>query len=137
MPGRFRLGHGRGRGGGACPQPIRGFIQPALLLLLHMQPTHGYGLMEGLRGIGFHNYPVDSSVVYRTLRQLEETGMVNSDWDTEITAGPPRRVYRLTEAGHQYLGDWVADLRATDSVLHSFLDAYDTHLREGRGEHHG
>ena len=136
MPRRFGMGRGRGRGRGAGPQPIRGFIQPALLLLLHMQPTHGYGLMEGLQEIGFRDYPVDSSVVYRTLRQLEEAGMVTSGWDTDVTAGPPRRVYHLTEAGHRYLGDWVTDLRATDSALHSFLDAYDTHLREGKGEHH-
>ena len=133
--GRGRGGRGRGRRG-AGPLPIRGFVQPALLLLLHIEPQHGYGLIEGLNGIGFGDYPVDSSAIYRKLRQLEEAGMVTSDWDTEITSGPPRRVYRLTASGDEYLAAMVADLRATDTVLHSFLEAYDGHLRDGQGEHH-
>jgi DNA-binding PadR family transcriptional regulator len=85
--------------------------------------------------VGFGNYPVDSSAIYRILRQLETAGMVTSRWDTESTAGPPRRVYCLTEAGNQYLAAWVGDLRATDGILHHFLDAYDMHMRESNGEH--
>jgi PadR family transcriptional regulator PadR len=71
-------------------------------------------------------------MVYRILRQLEEEGIVVSDWETEGTGGPPRRVYRLTEKGDGYLADWVADLRETDRLLHTFLDAYDAQHREGR-----
>ena len=134
--GRRRLRRGRGWGRGAGPRPIVGFIEPALLLLLHMAPMHGYGLIEGLKEIGFGQYPVDSSVIYRTLRLLEAGGTVISDWETEATAGPPRRVYQLTEDGVHYLRDWVTDLRATDAVLHRFLDAYDKHIQEGEGEHH-
>ena len=126
MPRRFRGRRGRRRGAeGACPQRIRGFIEPALLLLLHMGPKHGYALMEGLPEIGFAEYPADSSAIYRTLRSLEESGIVSSDWDTESSGGPPRRVYELTPEGEEYLARWVADLRATDRVLHSFLEAYD------------
>lgn len=125
-----------GRGGGVYPQRIRRFVEPALLLLLHIRPSHGYGLIEGLQTVGFGNYPVDPSAIYRILRQLEAAGMVTSRWDTEATAGPPRRVYCLTEAGDRCLASWVADLRATDSILHRFLDAYDTHMRENTGEYH-
>lgn len=135
MPPGFRRRHGRG-GPGGYPQRIQRFAEAALLLLLHMRPTHGYGLMEGLQEIGFGDYPLDSSVVYRTLRHLEHAGLVTSDWDTESTSGPPRRVYRLTEAGDHYLAAWVADLRATDEVLHGFLEAYDGHMQKGKGEHH-
>ena len=123
-------------GQGPCPQRIHRFVEPALLLLLHIQPTHGYDLLEGLQNVGFQDYPVDSSVVYRTLRQLEEVGMVISDWDTAGAFGPPRRVYRLTEAGRIYLADWVADLEATDRVLHSFLQAYKQHIAVEDDEHH-
>lgn len=130
--GRGRGGRGRGRGGrGQGPQRIQGFIEPALLLLLHMDPTHGYGLVEGLPKVGFGNYPVDSSFIYRTLRGLEEDGMIVSDWDTESSAGPPRRVYRLTPEGREYLAAWVDDLRATDRVLHEFLEAYDRRITNG------
>jgi PadR family transcriptional regulator PadR len=119
-----------------CPRRIRRFVEPALLLLLHINATHGYDLMEGLQVLGFEDYPVDSSAVYRTLRQLEAAGMVTSEWDTASTAGPPRRVYYLMEAGHHYLVTWVADLRATDRILHKFLEAYDAHMKEDKGEYH-
>jgi DNA-binding PadR family transcriptional regulator len=58
---------------------------------------------------------------------------VESEWDTESSAGPARRVYRLTEAGRRYLVDWVEELRETDSALHHFLAAYDRHIKGGRG----
>ena len=81
--------------------------------------------MEGLGTMGFGDYPIDFSGVYRTLRSLEDDGMVASDWDLEVTAGPPRRVYTITAEGKAHLMAWVDDLRATDSVLHAFLEAYD------------
>ena len=91
--------------------------------------------MEGLKEFGFAENPVDSSVVYRTLRAMEAAGLVASTWDT-TGAGPSRRVYRITAEGDRYLAQWVADLRVTDRVLHGFLSAYDKHIREGAGEHH-
>ncbi len=131
MPQRNR----RGRRG-ACPKRISRFIEPALLFLLCRQPLHGYALMDGLASLGFDRYPVDFSAVYRTLRRLEEAGMVESDWDVEISAGPPRRVYQIRPEGQRFLARWVEDLRATDRLLHRFLDAYETevgsHQKEGR-----
>jgi poly-beta-hydroxybutyrate-responsive repressor len=112
------------------PRRIRRFIEPALLLLLHGSPTHGYGLIEGLRDLGLESYPVDPSAVYRILYDLEAKGMLVSEQDAEQSAGPPRRVYALTEAGDAYLRAWVEELRATDRMLHRFLDAYGAHQRE-------
>jgi PadR family transcriptional regulator PadR len=120
----------RGREGGVRPRRIRQFIEPALLLLLHGGPNHGYGLIEGLRDLGLEDYPVDPSAVYRILYDLEAQGILTSTQDAEQSAGPPRRVYRLTEAGDVYLSAWMEELRATDRMLHRFLDAYDTHQRE-------
>ena len=36
---------------------------------------------------------------------------MKSDWDTEIAAGSPRRMYTITALGEDYLADWVKDLR--------------------------
>ena len=135
MSPRYRGGRGP-HGRGPCPQRIQRFVEPALLLLLHQQPTHGYDLIEGLAHVGFVGYPVDTSVIYRTLRALEEQGMVTSNWETAETAGPPRRIYRLTPAGDAYLSAWIEDLQATDRVLHAFLEAYHSHMRHGKGEYH-
>jgi len=66
--------------------------------------------MEGLGSLGLERYPTDSSVFYRALRRLENAGIVKSDWDTEIAAGPPRRMYTITASGEDFLADWVEDL---------------------------
>jgi PadR family transcriptional regulator PadR len=108
----------------ACPRRIRRFVEPCLLLLLHRDQTHGYDLLEGLKEFSVNQTPVDSSVVYRTLREMEQAELVVSAWETEGT-GPPRRVYSITPLGDEYLTGWVEDLRETDRVLHVFLIAYD------------
>lgn len=136
MPGGWRRGWRSGHGTPRWRRIAR-FVQPCLLLLLHQGPAHGYNLMESLKELGFAEDPVDSGTVYRSLREMEEEGLVASEWDTEASAGPARRVYRLTAEGDRALAWWVAGLRETDRVLHRFLQAYDRHMEEGQGEHHG
>jgi PadR family transcriptional regulator PadR len=133
MPHRRRR-RGRGRGGRFAGGSIRRFLEPVLLLLLHKGAGHGYELVSALEPYGLGD--VAPGPVYRTLRELEAAGLVQSEWDTQSSAGPARRVYRLTDAGHGYLADWAENLRETDSVLHHFLTAYDRHMKEGTGEHH-
>ncbi len=114
---------------GGRPGRIRRFIEPAVLLLLHQGPAHGYGLAEGLQALGLGDYPVDVSAIYRALYHLEALGMVTSRVEAEGSAGPPRRIYALTEAGDAYLRAWIEDLRATERLLRQFLEAYDAHTR--------
>jgi PadR family transcriptional regulator PadR len=111
----------------AVPRRIHRFLEPCLLLLLHCNEVHGYELMEGLNSFGFDQKPVDSSTVYRMLRELEGREFVTSRWETD-TSGPARRLYSLTAEGDRYLARWVEDLRETDRVLHDFLTTYDAHM---------
>ena len=115
----------RHRFGKPCPQRIGRFLEPCLLLLLCKSEVHGYELQSELLQFGFDENPVDLSTVYRMLRALEDRGLVISRWDTQ-TSGPPRRMYRLTDAGRTDLESWIADLRATDRILHHFLRRYDS-----------
>ncbi len=117
------------RGMGQAHQ-IRGFVEPCLLLLLHRDETHGYDMLEQLEEFGLGQETVDSSVVYRYLRDMEVRGLVISTWDTE-GGGPPRRVYQLTPEGDQYLAWWIGGLRRTRELLDQFLRAYDAHMRLG------
>jgi PadR family transcriptional regulator PadR len=127
MPyGRRRWRNGDGTE--ACPRHIHRFLEPCLLLLVHCQEIHGYELVDGLKPFGFERNPVDTSTVYRFLRDMESRGFVTSRWDTS-SAGPARRVYQTTEEGKRYLAWWVDDLRETDRVLHHFLDTYDSHMQ--------
>ena len=124
----------RRRGRGQFSGEIRRFLEPVLLLLLHQGASHGYELVGALEPFGLGG--MAPGPVYRTLRDLEAMGLVQSEWDTQSTAGPARRVYNLTEAGHHHLAGWVKRLRETDNILHRFLTAYDQHIEEGTGEHH-
>jgi poly-beta-hydroxybutyrate-responsive repressor len=105
-----------------------------LLLLLHHGPAHGYPLLEQLSEYGLAD--VDSSSVYRTLRDMEEQGWVTSSWEEEETEGPPRRVYRLTALGDEVLALWTQDLYETRDMIDYLLGAYRRHMAEGTGEHH-
>lgn len=117
---RWRRGGGHG---GACPRRITRFLEPCLLLLLREDATHGYNLLDALRRFGFAPGMVDASVVYRVLREMEEAGWVSSQWDT-AGSGPPRRVYRVTPEGEEYLAAWIADLRRTRDEIDQFVEAY-------------
>jgi PadR family transcriptional regulator PadR len=119
-------GHHReqGESGSCCPPGgrVRGFIQPWLLLLLAQKPTHGYELMERLDQD--EEAPgADPGLLYRTLRQLEQDGLVRSTWDTE-GRGPARRVYEITDEGMEYLHAWAVDIRRTRERLDRFLAEY-------------
>jgi len=131
---RGRHRRGRGRGGSLAGGAIRRFLEPCLLLLLHQGASHGYELVGALSPFGLGD--MAPGPVYRTLRELEAAGLVQSEWDTESSGGPARRVYRLTEPGHQHLVDWVEGLRETDLVLHHFLTTFDRHMTDGQGEYH-
>lgn len=124
-------GYGRRMMGG-CPQPrrISRFLEPALLLLLYEKPSHAYALVNNLDTLGMEAYPADISAIYRILYDLEAQGMITSSVEAEGSAGPPRRIYTLTEAGEVYLKAWVQELRQTDQMLHRFLEVYDAHVKE-------
>ena len=125
MRRRGRRGHNR--------RAVR-TLEPALLLLLHYGPAHGYTLLAQLREFGLGD--PNPSVVYRMLRDMEEKGWVTSTWDVKQTQGPPRRVYRITVLGDEVLARWVQDLEESKMRIAYLSEAYHRHMKEGGGAHH-
>ena len=109
-------------------------LEPALLLLLHHGPAHGYTLLEQLEPFGLSG--LNPSVVYRALREMEAREWVTSTWDEEETQGPPRRVYCIAAEGDDALRLWAEDLEETRQRIDHLLTAYERHMEEGEGEHH-
>lgn len=89
-------------------------LSTSLLAFLKNWNAYGYELNRRLASSGLPS--CDSGTVYRTLRQLERTGMVSSFWDTSEN-GPARRMYSLTRAGELFLENWLEVLRNYQSVL--------------------
>jgi DNA-binding PadR family transcriptional regulator len=109
-------------------------LEPALLLLLHHRPAHGYTLIEQLRAFDLGD--MNPSVIYRALRDMEERGWISSSRDEEETQGPPRRVYQLDSLGHEVLEWWMRDLGDTRRIIDQLLHTFQRHMEEGQGEHH-
>lgn len=99
----------------------RNFLRPALLLLLREQPAHGYDLLERLPTLGLPGD--DPGGLYRTLRRLEQDGLVSSSWEPS-SSGPDRRSYRLTRAGTEQLHRCAKELAALQETLGDFLARY-------------
>jgi PadR family transcriptional regulator PadR len=103
------------------PWAPKNLLVPYLLLALNYYRAHGYLLQQYLRTLGF--FGVDITTIYRTLRQMEKQGLVNSAWDTEAQ-GPARRVYGLTDAGRLFLESWAAALGQYRESLDRFFRLY-------------
>jgi len=112
-------------GGRRCRQRrVMSFMEPCLLVMLRRGPAHGYSLLNGLGEFGFDAAALDPSLVYRALREIEESGLAASNWAAE-SLGPQRRVYRITPEGEGYLAQWIADLRRTRLEIDRLLAAYE------------
>lgn len=107
---------------------VMGFLRPVLLFLLTRENAHGYSLLDGLTEFGFNSNRLDPSLVYRTLREMEESGWIASHIGEE-SRGPQRRVYQLQPEGKTYLAELVNGLRRRRDEINNLLQTYDQELK--------
>jgi PadR family transcriptional regulator, regulatory protein PadR len=109
------------------PEPAaltpRSFLRPCLLLLLREERAHGYDLLERLGPFGWTFSASDPGRLYRTLRRLEEEGLVHSYWEPS-REGPSRRVYDITGAGMEELQGSAKALVETRRRIQVLLSRY-------------
>ena len=94
-----------------------------MLVLLAGGGAHGYAIIGDLEEMGIANGSVDVGQVYRTLRDLEEAGLVTSAWSTDAQ-GPQRRAYELTAAGYAALDEWAAVMTERERLIAEFDARY-------------
>jgi PadR family transcriptional regulator PadR len=102
---------------------MRLILRPALLLLLAEGDSHGYELMDQLDSIGFDTEFLDSSIIYRDLRDMEEIGLIQSSWDDD-SKGPKRRVYQIKEEGFSRLSGWLEGLEQVQNQIEILQERY-------------
>jgi PadR family transcriptional regulator len=105
----------------------RNWLVPVALVTLRKKSSHGYELMERAVELGFE--AINPGTVYRTLRRMEKDGLCESKWGM-TSAGPPRRMYSITDAGEAYLDLWAKSLEQYQQATDAFLQAY---KKSGRG----
>ena len=109
------------------PHPSHGkrerYIQPSILMGLNDRSSYGYELIQNIHKFGFLEGQAPPGMIYRHLRQLEEDGLVSSEWETEGT-GPAKRVYRITADGKEMLTVWIAYMKSRMQKLRGFIELY-------------
>lgn len=100
------------------------FLEVCLLLLLYDEVGYGYGLIEQLEYFGFSQDELNVSTLYRTLRKMEQEGLVSSLWE-EGGQGPRRRVYEITESGKRNLGQWIKILEIRKARIEKLILKYE------------
>ncbi|HEX9707103.1 MAG TPA: PadR family transcriptional regulator, partial [Steroidobacteraceae bacterium] len=66
--------------------------------------------------------PVKQGALYPVLRQLSANGLLASRIVPSY-AGPPRRYYRITEAGRVTLAEWRGIWRSTRNFVDGFTES--------------
>ncbi len=85
---------------------------------------HGYALVARLNALGVAANEVDAGAIYRTLRDLEGSGLVESHW-TAPDVGASRRDYILTDAGRASLAEWAAVMHERARLVGAFLSEFE------------
>ena len=102
---------------------LQHYMQPSILLALKMKPSYGYELIQQIPQFGFVEGQVPPGMIYRHLREMEDNGLVLSEWETE-GAGPAKRVYQLTAEGLEVLEFWIGYMRNQTERLMKFIEMY-------------
>ncbi|MFC5924756.1 PadR family transcriptional regulator [Micromonospora vulcania] len=85
-------------------QLLRGALDMCMLALLVKEPAHGYELVRRLNAAGLGT--VGYGTVYPLLTRMRRLGFVVDEVE-DSPAGPPRKVYVVTQEGHGRLIAWT------------------------------
>lgn len=81
------------------------------------QVQYGYSLRQAL---ALRGMPIEEGTLYPLLRRLEGQGLLASEW--KIEDGPPRRYYRLNDAGEALLVELTATWNALVGTMAGLLE---------------
>lgn len=101
----------------------KGAVELAILALLACGEMYGAEIVERLAVLP--GLAVTSGTVYPLLGRLKRAGLVDSIW-RESPVGPPRKYYRLAEAGSRDLAGMSAAWRDLSSAIDSLLQGVDS-----------
>ncbi len=103
-------------------QMRRGTLQYCVLAVLDESERYGFDLVRALGEVD--GMVTSEGTIYPLLSRLRRDGLVESTW-RESPTGPPRRYYRLTDAGQEALDAFRSEWRR-------FRDAVDHFVGEER-----
>ncbi len=102
----------------------RVLVRPWALLLIAEAPRHGYELVQRLHELGF-DWGSPSGPIYRELRTLFEEGLLQACLGEGRPAGPRRKVYELTPAGHNELARLVEAAKSLSTISLELVERHE------------
>ena len=91
-----------------------------ILGLLTQQPMSGYDIKRFLKGLSWLIGSPSGGSLYPVLRALRQEGLVTVEVVPNADR-PPRKIYSVTEAGHQTLQAWIEQPIAANAPLRAFV----------------
>jgi len=70
-----------------------------ILAVLEEGAAHGYAIAREIDRRCEGDIVLRDGALYPALRALEDDGLIVGEWQTQESGGPPRKIYRLTDAG--------------------------------------
>jgi PadR family transcriptional regulator PadR len=101
-----------------------GLVGLVLLAVLSQaeEDLYGYQIAKRLQHLSDGSSPVKQGALYPVLRQLSANGLLASRIVPSYS-GPPRRYYRITEAGRRTLAEWRDIWHATRNFVDEFTES--------------
>ncbi len=100
-----------------------GIVSLVLLSILAAadEPLYGYQIAKQLEREGAGTAIMKQGTLYPVLRSLCAGGFLDSEVQPSVS-GPPRRYYRITEAGHTVLAQWKHAWGTTRDFVDAILE---------------
>ncbi len=105
-------------------QMRKGLVEPCVLAALRDGEAYGYQILQRLGSA--ESLGISESTVYPVLARLAAEELVRVR-QAPSPAGPPRRYYRLTPAGHARLAEMTASWRQVASAVDELLEEKKRH----------
>jgi PadR family transcriptional regulator PadR len=94
----------------------KGVLELCVLALLSRQDSYAYEIASRLA----EGIDMGEGTIYPLMRRLQTEGLVDT-YLVESSSGPPRKYYRLTQAGKTSFAaqkaEWTAFARAVEAIL--------------------
>ena len=116
-------GQALGRGKGQRGLGVMGLLRPSILIQLSQEDLHGYALLEGVEKFNFDIDRVDPSLIYRTLKKMEEDGLLES-YQGEESLGPKRKIYHILPKGEENLSNLIKSLNQRKNEINNLIKSY-------------
>ena len=102
----------------AKAQMRKGVLEMCILAIIAEEEVYPSDIIERLKA---NDLIVVEGTLYPLLTRLKNSGLLSYRWE-ESSSGPPRKYYKLTEIGEQYLKELKSSWQELVQAVNSTLD---------------